>query len=108
MSASGRSEKPKSQNKTRARDLGIPFDGAPGPLNAITDVDGVAVGHTTLVSGEGKLKVGKVDIDQAPKLAAKYSVTSVPTVIVFESGEKKASMIGVAKRDKLVALAGLA
>jgi L-aminopeptidase/D-esterase-like protein len=42
----------------RARDLGIPFDGIPGPLNAITDVAGVAVGHTTLISGEGKLQVG--------------------------------------------------
>jgi len=35
----------------RARDLGIPFDGVPGPLNAITDVAGVTVGHTTLISG---------------------------------------------------------
>lgn len=43
----------------RARDLGIPFDGTPGPLNAITDVAGVTVGHTTLISGEGKLEVGK-------------------------------------------------
>lgn len=42
----------------RARDLGVPFDGTPGPLNAITDVAGVVVGHTTLISGEGKLKVG--------------------------------------------------
>jgi D-aminopeptidase len=42
----------------RARDLGIPFDGTPGPLNAITDVAGVTVGHTTLVSGQGKLRVG--------------------------------------------------
>ena len=33
----------------RARDIGIPFDGAPGPLNAITDVAGVAVGHQTLI-----------------------------------------------------------
>jgi D-aminopeptidase len=33
----------------RARDLGIPFDGEPGPLNAITDVAGVTVGHTTLI-----------------------------------------------------------
>ena len=33
----------------RARDLGVPFDGEPGPLNAITDVAGVAVGHTTLI-----------------------------------------------------------
>src|SRR6266851_4719227 len=45
--------------KPRARDLGVPFDGTPGPLNAITDVPGVTVGHTTLVSGEGKLEVGK-------------------------------------------------
>jgi D-aminopeptidase len=43
----------------RARDLGIPFDGTPGPLNSITDVAGVTVGHTTLISGEGKLRVGK-------------------------------------------------
>ena len=44
--------------RPRARDLGIPFDGNPGPLNAITDVKGVEVGHTTLISGEGALKVG--------------------------------------------------
>jgi D-aminopeptidase len=44
--------------KARARDLGVPFDGTPGPLNAITDVKGVEVGHRTLISGEGKLKVG--------------------------------------------------
>jgi L-aminopeptidase/D-esterase-like protein len=43
----------------RARDLGVPFDGTPGPLNAITDVEGVLVGHTTLISGSGKLVVGK-------------------------------------------------
>jgi L-aminopeptidase/D-esterase-like protein len=42
----------------RARDLGIPFDGTPGRWNAISDVDGVEVGHVTLISGEGKLKVG--------------------------------------------------
>ena len=45
--------------RPRARDLGVPFDGTPGPLNAITDVPGVLVGHTTLISGEGKLIVGK-------------------------------------------------
>ena len=43
----------------RARGLGVPFDGTPGPLNAITDVAGVLVGHTTLISGAGKLQVGK-------------------------------------------------
>ncbi|MEQ8666482.1 MAG: P1 family peptidase [Rhodospirillales bacterium] len=46
-------------SKVRARDLGIPFDGQPGALNAITDVAGVEVGMTTLVSGEGPLDQGK-------------------------------------------------
>src|SRR2546421_1074424 len=48
-----------AQTKPRARDLGVPFDGIPGPFNAITDVKGVEVGHTTLISGEGPLKVGE-------------------------------------------------
>jgi L-aminopeptidase/D-esterase-like protein len=48
-----------SGHRERARDLGIPFDGTPGPLNAITDVDGVLVGHTTLIAGSGKLVVGQ-------------------------------------------------
>ncbi len=47
------------QENVRARDLGIPFNGAPGPLNAITDVAGVTVGHSTLISGDGALEVGK-------------------------------------------------
>jgi len=47
------------QVKPRARDLGVPFDGTPGANNAITDVAGVEVGHTTLISGEGKLRVGE-------------------------------------------------
>jgi L-aminopeptidase/D-esterase-like protein len=49
----------KGAARPRARDLGVPFDGTPGPLNAISDVAGVTVGHTTLISGTGKLEVGK-------------------------------------------------
>ena len=45
--------------KPRARDIGIPFNGKPGKFNAITDVPGVLVGHTTLISGSGKLVKGK-------------------------------------------------
>ena len=48
-----------AQNKPRARDLGIPFEGTTAPLNAITDVAGVEVGQVTLISGEGKLITGK-------------------------------------------------
>ncbi len=48
-----------AQPHTRARDLGIPFEGTPGKWNAITDVNGLTVGQVTLVAGEGNLKVGK-------------------------------------------------
>ena len=48
-----------AQGRIRARDLGVPFDGAPGAFNAITDVAGVEVGQVTLISGEGKVVVGK-------------------------------------------------
>jgi D-aminopeptidase len=51
-------DEPRAGGRPRARDLGIPFEGTPGPLDAITDVRGVEVGHTTLISGEGKLVVG--------------------------------------------------
>jgi D-aminopeptidase len=48
-----------AQRRPRARDLGVPFDGTPGALNAITDVRGVEVGFVTLVAGEGRLAPGK-------------------------------------------------
>ncbi len=48
-----------AQGKPRARALGIPFEGTPGPLDAITDIAGVTVGHTTIVQGDGPLKVGR-------------------------------------------------
>jgi L-aminopeptidase/D-esterase-like protein len=48
-----------SRPKPRARDLGIPLEGTPGPRDAITDVRGVAVGFTTLVRGSGPLRVGE-------------------------------------------------
>ncbi len=44
--------------KVRARHFSIPFEGTPGRLNAITDVPGVSVGYTTLISGDGPLTVG--------------------------------------------------
>jgi D-aminopeptidase len=50
---------PPAPAKARARDLGIPFGGQPGPLDAITDVPGVEVGHATIISGEGRLVVGR-------------------------------------------------
>jgi L-aminopeptidase/D-esterase-like protein len=48
----------RAQGRERARDLGIPLEGTPGPLDAITDVAGVTVGHRTLIAGSGRLVVG--------------------------------------------------
>lgn len=48
-----------AQDGPRARDLGIPFPGDPGTWNAITDVEGVRVGHATIIEGEGDLVVGE-------------------------------------------------
>src|ERR1700754_526532 len=45
--------------KKRARDIGIPFTGTPGKYNAITDVKGVEVGYSTIISGTGKNRIGK-------------------------------------------------
>ncbi|WP_445737794.1 DmpA family aminopeptidase [Mariniflexile sp.] len=45
--------------KPRARDLGVPFVGTPGEFNAITDVKGVEVGYSTIISGEGENIFGK-------------------------------------------------
>lgn len=47
-----------AQQPARARDIGIPFDGTPGQWNAITDVKGLEVGHTTIIRGDGKLVKG--------------------------------------------------
>ncbi len=49
---------PVAAQRPRARDLGVPFDGTPGPLNAITDVEGIQVGHTTLIRSSGPTVVG--------------------------------------------------
>lgn len=48
-----------SAQKQRAREAGIPFDGTPGKFNAITDVKGVQVGYSTIISGTGKNIRGK-------------------------------------------------
>ena len=51
-----------AQTKPRARELGVPFDGVPGPLNAITDVRGLEVGHTTLISGDAATSAGAAPV----------------------------------------------
>jgi D-aminopeptidase len=74
----------------RARDLGVPFEGTPGELNAITDVRGVEVGHTTLIAGEGKLVVGegpvRTGVTAILPLGRDDSNTAVPAAVFSFNG----------------------
>ncbi len=69
-----------SAPKPRARDLGLPFPGTPGPLNAITDVPGVAVGFCTLTDPARKMRTGVTAIlprpatDPQPVWAGHYAL----------------------------------
>jgi thioredoxin 1 len=56
---------------------------------------------------QGKLKVGKLDIDDAPEITRKYGVRSVPTIIVFQGGEKTGQLVGLTSREKIVQLLGI-
>jgi thioredoxin 1 len=54
----------------------------------------------------GRVKVVTVDADESPEVAKRYGVRAVPTVLVFRKGEKVASHLGMATREKLVELLG--
>jgi thioredoxin 1 len=54
----------------------------------------------------GKFKVGKLDIDDAPKVTQKYGIRGVPTVIVFKAGEKAGQHVGVTNKETLLKLLG--
>jgi D-aminopeptidase len=79
-----------STGVTRGRNLGVPFEGTPGNLNAITDVRGVEVGQTTLVEGEGKLVVGqgpvRTGVTAILPLGKENSNTPVPAAVYFFNG----------------------
>ncbi len=55
---------------------------------------------------QGRVAVGKVNIDEEPDLASKYGVMSIPTAILFENGKEKASLVGVQPKEKLEELLG--
>lgn len=52
----------------------------------------------------GKFKVGKVDVDEQPGLAAKFGVSSIPTLIVFEGGKAKSTTVGVRPKGMILDL----
>ncbi len=50
----------------------------------------------------GKLQVCKLNIDSSPTIAAKYSIMSIPTLLIFNKGEVQAQIVGLAGKDKIV------
>ncbi|AUX47184.1 thioredoxin [Sorangium cellulosum] len=70
-----------------------------GPCRALAPiVDKIADDY------QGKVKVGKLDIDAAPEMTKKYGVRSVPTVMVFKDGQKTGMQAGLTSREKLIQL----
>jgi len=53
---------------------------------------------------DGKIKVGKLDVDDSPLTAGKYGVRGVPTVMVFKNGQRAAQHVGLTTKQKLIAL----
>lgn len=53
---------------------------------------------------EGKVIVGKVDVDKEPKLSAQYGVTSIPTAILFKDGKEAGTLVGLQPKEALEAL----
>ena len=53
---------------------------------------------------EEKIKVGKIDVDEEPELAAKYGIASIPTLMVFKNGEVAKTSIGVVPKAAIEAL----
>ena len=83
------------QTKPRARDLGIPLDGTTGQFNAITDVAGVEVGYTTLVSGQGKLVVGQGPVRTGvTAILPRGRATLEPVFAAFYAGNGNGDMTG--------------
>ncbi len=53
---------------------------------------------------EGKVKVGKINVDENPELAAEFGVTGIPFVIAFKNGEPRATSMGVVAKEDILAL----
>ena len=81
--------------KPRARDLDIPFDGPPGPFNSITDVAGVEVGYTTLISGAGKRIIGQGPVRTGvTAILPRGKASSDAVFAAFYSGNGNGDMTG--------------
>ncbi len=56
---------------------------------------------------KGKVRVGKLDIDDSPGVATKFAIKSVPTILVFKNGKESGRHVGLTNKDTLVKLLGV-
>jgi thioredoxin 1 len=56
---------------------------------------------------KGKVKVGKLDIDDSPGVASKFGIRSVPTILVFKDGKESGRHVGMTNKETLVKLLGV-
>jgi thioredoxin 1 len=72
-----------------------------GPCKVLVPIiEGIAREH------EGRLRVGKLDIDDSPEVAARFGIRAVPTTIAFRNGLEIARHVGVTTRTKLLSMVG--
>ncbi len=84
----------------QARDFGIQFEGNPGPFNAITDVSGVEVGHTTIIKGEGKRIAGQGPVRTGVTVILPRGKTYDPVFAGWHSLNGNGEMTGTAWLDE--------
>lgn len=53
---------------------------------------------------EGKVKVGKINVDENPDIAVEYNVMSIPTLIVFKNGKEEKRLVGLRNKEELINL----
>lgn len=68
-----------------------------GPCKALNPII-----HKVADEVEGKAKIVKVNIDESPEIAGKYSIMSIPTLLIFNKGQVSDQLIGLVQKDKIM------
>lgn len=68
-----------------------------GPCKALTPIV-----HKLAEELEGKVKVVKLNIDESPEIAGKYSIMSIPTLLIFVGGTVSDQLIGLVQKEKIM------
>ena len=70
-----------------------------GPCNAMAPVI-----EELAIELDGKVKVGKINVDDNPDIAVEYNVMSIPTLIIFKNGKEEKRLVGLRDKEELLSL----